>query len=278
MLLLGRVTFLSGILGRMSRAKFDNFSEAQFKKIGKNVYIHYPHFGYSPNMEQWDEFSSNYKGTSGNLPANLRSRFNAKFGRGSFVKYMRRKNSEYSNNMSAAAGQRAKFKKKMSAENASKKRTETATVARKGARATKLAEFRRSNPVQNFINGGKTKPEKESRSKIAYILATALKTGDEVPLHILEGAEAIRLANPTAYSATTGSELENLGIRIGVKTKSGHEATYPDTSRKEWVRYDSARGNNTPANMANEVDVVDFKEGVYSKDRDTGINLFNLIY
>ena len=180
--------------------------------------------------------------------------------------------------MSAAAGRRARFKQPSTAENAREKRESVAAAARKGARAAKTAEHRRSNPVQNFINGGKTKPEKESRSKIAYILATVLKTGDEVPLHILEGAEAIRLANPTAYSATTGSELENLGIRIGVKTKSGHQGTYPDPSRKEWVRYDSARGNNTPANMANEVDVVDFKEGVYSKDRDTGINLFNLIY
>jgi len=36
----------------------DDFSEAQFKKIGKNVFIHYPHFNYHLNMA-WDLLENN---------------------------------------------------------------------------------------------------------------------------------------------------------------------------------------------------------------------------
>lgn len=92
-------------------------------------------------MEQWDEFSSNYRGTSGNLPANLRSRFNAKFGPGSFLKYMRGKNSGTNNNMNAA-NKRAASKRATTAENTSKKRAESAATARKAARQNKLAAAR----------------------------------------------------------------------------------------------------------------------------------------
>jgi hypothetical protein len=76
----------------------NNFSEAQFTKKGANVFVHYPHFSY-PGMRLSNfEFSEQYNTSTDNLKANLRSRFNAKFGPGSFVKYMRRKKPASNNN------------------------------------------------------------------------------------------------------------------------------------------------------------------------------------
>jgi hypothetical protein len=82
----------------------NNFSEAQFTKRGANVFVLYPHFNYGlPRgervvMKEHDEFSEQYNTSTDNLKANLRTRFNAKFGPGSFVKYMRSKKPASNNN------------------------------------------------------------------------------------------------------------------------------------------------------------------------------------
>jgi hypothetical protein len=65
-----------------------NFTDAEVRKRGDVYETHYPHF----IDKNWFEFASNYNGARENLKANLRRRFEAKFGQKAFVKYMSEKN------------------------------------------------------------------------------------------------------------------------------------------------------------------------------------------
>jgi len=138
-------------------------------------------------------------------------------------------------------------------------------------RARAPARVKGNNPVQNFINAGVNANNKKARSKVAYILGLAIKNANDVPKHILEGANNIRLWNPQNLASRSGGELENIGIRNGVKFTVGGKNSKPNRNRPEWVRHTSPNGTKV-------VDVVDFRLGKFEQDRDTGINMFNLIY
>jgi len=134
---------------------------------------------------------------------------------------------------------------------------------------TKIQKNATPNPIKNFINTGGPTAGKKQREKLAYIFTTALRNGKNIPSHILEGAANLRLWNPTNLSATSGGELETNVVRIGVQ--AGLNGNPIVAGNKSHIRFTS-RVNGK------QIDVVDFKEGRYEKDRDTGINMFNLIY
>jgi hypothetical protein len=144
-----------------------------------------------------------------------------------------------------------------------------------GGSKKRTPKERTNNPANNFVKAGATANNRENRKKVVYILSQALKNATDVPKHVFAGAQAIRLWNPMNLSSKSGGELENNGIKNGVRAAVRPRNTTPNSgpnaSRPNWVRHTSPNGSKT-------VDVVDFRLGEFEANRDTGINMLNLIF
>ena len=290
----------------------DNFSGAVFQKRGGKVFTHYPHFNYRSNKNEniWTEFAENYNGTTGNLPANLRSRFNAKFGQGSFKRYMAGKKSWSSNKMAKGAvrrkpGQPPNAKAEAEAARAKRKEASDARAAEARHRllTAKRSGMRQRQPVNYAaMNNNGTAPNKvgQPRAGAAAPKKVGRRRAGAAAPNAAAAPRAAFLGSGTKVERNDKSKIIHLlgaviqqahGVNAGAAGAAGvsqipkhilnqaHELRLLTPAQISSYSGGNLENESVRAGAAvYGTPVVDFRKGPHEKDRDTGNNPLNIFF